>query len=192
MDFVEGVGRRSTVEGAEFMGWVRVDDKSLNGNEKNVLFRNLGGEIPELVDVGYVTGADRIEDSRGVGIIDIEGDGDLDLVVQTIEKPTVLLVNQGTQGHWLRLRLRGTHSNRDAIGARVELRVNGRTLVREISTTGGYISGRSTTCHFGLGEAQSIDELTVFWPRGATTHMRDVPVDQLLDIVEGPITGSGK
>ena len=192
MDFVEGVGRRAEVEGAEFMGWVRVDDKSLNGNEHNVLFRNLGGDLPELVDVAYVAGADRIEDSRGVGIIDIEGDGDLDIVVQTIEKPVVLLVNGGTEGHWLQLRLQGTHSNRDAIGARVEIRVGGRTLMREISTTGGYISGRSTLCHFGLGDHDVIDELVVFWPRGGVTKMRDVSADQLLTIVEGPASRNGK
>ena len=108
-----------------------------------MLFRNRGGVIPELVDAGYVAGADRIEDGRGVGVIDIDLDGDLDLVVQSIEKPAVLLVNDGNSGHWLEVRLRGTHSNRDAVGARIELRIGERTLVREVGTAGGYISGRS-------------------------------------------------
>ena len=184
---VEGVGRRSEVEGAEFLAWVKVGPKSLNGNERNVLFRNMGGQggaLPRLVDAGYVSGADRIEDGRGVGIIDIDGDGDLDLVVQSVEKPVVLLVNQGSPGHWLSVRLRGTRSNRDAIGARVELRIGTRTLVREVTTTGGYISGRSKRCHFGLGGAERIDELTVHWPSGAVTRMNNVAADRVLSIVE--------
>ncbi len=172
------------MEGAEYLRWVKVGKRSFNGRENNVLFRNLGGELPELVDVGYVAGADRIEDGRGVGIIDIDADGDLDLVVQNAERPTVLLVNDGGAGHWLELRLRGTRSNRDAIGARVELFSGGRSQMRELSSTGGYISGRSLLCHFGLGNSERVDQLVVHWPRGGSTVLRDVAADQCLTIVE--------
>ena len=172
------------MEGAEFLSWVRIGRRSLNGNERNVLLRNRGGALPRLADAGYVSGADRIEDGRGVGIIDIDEDGDLDLVVQSVEKPVALLVNQGSAGHWLEVRLRGTRSNRDAIGARVELRVGDRTLLREVSTTGGYISGRSKRCHFGLGAARRVDRLTVHWPSGGVTTMTNVAVDRVLDIEE--------
>ena len=132
-----------------------------------------------------MSGADRIEDGRGVGVIDIDDDGDLDLVVQSVEKPVALLVNQGSPGHWLSVRLRGTRSNRDAIGARVELRIGKRTLLREVTTTGGYISGRSKRCHFGLGAARRVDELTVYWPSGGVTKITNVAVDRALSIVEG-------
>jgi hypothetical protein len=182
MDFVEGVGRASR-EG-DFVGWVRIDDKSLNGNEQNILLRNLGGETPELVRTGYVAGVDRLEDSRGVGVLDIEGDGDLDVVVQGLEKPSVLLVNQGSAGNFLQVRLRGTRSNRDGIGARIEARVGSATLVREVSSTAGYISGRSLMSHFGLGVATSVDELTVIWPSGNTTRLQDVAANQRLLIEE--------
>ncbi len=191
MDFVEGVGRASRKQDAEYFGWVTVGNNSLNGNENNALLRNRGGALPELVSAGYAAGVDRIEDSRGVGILDVDRDGDLDLVVQGVEKPTVLLLNQGPTGHYLQVRLRGTHSNRDAIGARIEAFIGKRVIVREISTTGGYISGRSKMCHFGLGEATTIDRLIVHWPSGTTTRMQNVAADQRLVITEAPTMNAG-
>jgi len=188
MDFVEGVGRPSRSDG-EVLSWVRVDDKSLNGNERNVLLRNLGGDPPVLVPADYVAGVDRIEDSRGVGVLDVDLDGDLDLVVQGCEKPTVLLVNQGTPGNWLEVRLRGTRSNRDAIGARLEARIGDRTMVREVTSTGGYITGRSLMSHFGLGEATSLDELLVLWPSGTRTVLRNVAANRLLVLEEPAALG---
>jgi hypothetical protein len=168
-----------------------VGDKSLNGNERNVLLRNRGGALPELVSAGYVAGVDRIEDSRGVGILDIDLDGDLDLVVQGVEKPSVLLVNQGPAGNYLEVRLRGTRSNRDAIGARIEARVGKRVFLREVTTTGGFISGRSLMCHFGLGDANTVDELTVYWPGSGTTRMKNVRANQRLQIVEPGAVDAG-
>jgi hypothetical protein len=169
------------------MGWVRVGENSLNGNERNVLLRNVGereNALPQLIDAAYVSGVDRIEDGRGVGIIDVDSNGRLDLVVQNAENDAVLLVNQGPAGHWLGVRLQGTISNRDAIGARVEARVGQRTIMREVTTTGGYISGRSLFCHFGLGAATTVDELIVTWPVGGVPRLYDVAVDRVLHLVE--------
>ena len=182
MDFVVGVGQSLDAEG-EFVSWLKVDDKSLNGNERNVLLRNRGGDVPDFAEAGYIAGVDRIEDSRGIGILDIELDGDLDLVVQGVEKPSILLVNQGVEGNYLGVRLRGIH-NRDAIGARLEARIGERILLREVTTTGGFISGRSLLNHFGLGDATVVDELTIFWPGGARTVMRDVAANQMLTVDE--------
>lgn len=84
-----------------------------------------------------MAGADRIEDGRGVGILDIDQDGDLDLVVQSVEKPAVLLVNRGRTGHWLEVRRRGTRSNRDASGARVEVTTSERTVVESPAALAG-------------------------------------------------------
>jgi len=183
MDFVVGVGLAAKFE-AEYVSWVRVGNKSLNGNEQNELLRNIGGTAPAFVPAGYVAGVDRIEDTRGVGVIDLDLDGDLDLVAQGVEKPCLLLVNQGAPGNYLEVRLRGTASNRDAIGARIEARVGSRVFMREVTSTGGYISGRSLMCHFGLGQAKQIDELTVHWPSGTKTVMENVGANQRLAIEE--------
>ncbi len=186
MDFLVGAGQAARVDG-EIVSWVRVGDRSLNGNENNVLLRNVGESTPKFVPSAYVAGVDRIEDSRGVGVIDIDMDGDLDLVVQGVERPAVLLVNQGAVGNYLEVRLRGTLSNRDGIGARIEARIGERTLLREVTTTGGYITGRSLMTHFGLGDAEVVDVLTVHWPSGRASRMRNVKANQQLYIEESSV-----
>lgn len=184
MDFVEGVGQASRVDDGEFFGWVSVGNKSLNGNENNVLLRNRGGDLPTLVSAGYVAGADRLEDTRGVGVFDMDDDGDLDLIVQGVEKPSVLLENRGDKGHFLTVRLRGTRSNRDAIGARVEAHLGKRVIVCEVGTAAGYVSSRSKRCHFGLGDATQVDRLVIHWPSGTRTERRQVAADQHLQLIE--------
>jgi len=170
--------------------YLKIGRNSLNGNENNFLFRNLGGALPEFEPAAYVSGADCIEDSRGVGVFDAEGDGDLDLVVQTVEGPTLLLMNQGSEGHWLQVRLHGVESNREAIGARIDLRIGDRWLTREVGTSSGYISGQSLVAHFGLGAAERVDELRVHWPLGGLTRISSVDADQRLELVEPETLGS--
>ena len=187
MDFVQNVGRRSEIRG-EFGNFVEIGTKSLNGNERNLLYRNIteeGDAAPRFADFAWIANAHRLEDGRGAAAIDIEGDGDLDLIVQSFERPAVLLVNQGAPDrHWLQLRLRGTRSNRDAIGARVVIEAGGRTQSRELASTEGYLTGRSLLVHFGLGAAERVDRLTVHWPSGLKTEMTDVAADRRIEIVE--------
>jgi len=101
-----------------------------------------------------------------------------------MEKPALLLVNQGPAGNWLHVKARGTHSNTDAIGARVEVHIGERTLVREVSSTTAYITGQSLVCHFGLGDVDVVDEVQVHWPRGGVTRLKNVACNQRLEIVE--------
>jgi len=190
MDFVVGIGQSLQVDG-EFVSWLRVGDKSLNGNERNVLLRNRGGETPDFVGAGYVAGVDRLEDTRGLGVIDIDLDGDLDIVVQGVEKPSVLLVNQGTPNNYLEVRLKGV-KNRSGVGARIEARVGSRLIMREVTSTGGFISGRSLMSHFGLRDATRVDELIVYWPSGTRTTLHNVPANQLLWIEEVADGGAGQ
>jgi hypothetical protein len=183
MDFVENVGRRSQV-GGDTGDFIHVGIFSLNGYERDALYRNLGNG--RFADVGYLEGADRIEDGRGAGLIDLEGDGDLDLVVNNYAQPALLLVNRApAEHHWLRLRLRGTRSNRWGIGARVIARHGPHRQSREVSTTAGYLSGQSSHVHFGLGRDRSVEVLTVHWPSGAVDEIRDVPGDAFHEVVEG-------
>ncbi len=157
-------------------------DRSLNGNERNVLYRNLGGN--RFFDVGHLTGSDRIEDGRAVVVTDIERDGDLDLVIQSFRKPLVLLVNQARDTRWLQILLSGTTSNRDALGSRIVLEISDTQQTREVGSTAGYLAGQSPLCHFGLGSAQVVDRLTVSWPSGRRTVLRNVATNQRLKLVE--------
>src|SRR5438093_6772505 len=104
----EGVGRRHAETGT----LVSIGAHSLNGRERNCLFRNNGDGT--FTDVGWVDGADRVEDARGLAVVDYDRDGQLDLVLRNYRQPAVVLHNRGGAGHWLDLRLVGTRSNRDA------------------------------------------------------------------------------
>jgi hypothetical protein len=183
MDFIENVGRRSRVTGDQG-AFIHAGRFSVNGYERNSLWTNLGDG--RFADHAYVLGADAIEDGRGLGTLDIEGDGDLDLVINNYLKPARLFVNRApAANHWLRLELRGTRSNRSAIGARVVIEHGGRREMREVCSTSGYLSGQSLALHFGLGADRSVDRLTIHWPAGGTEVIEDLAADRLHRLVEG-------
>lgn len=178
---LEGVGRR--LEGGDgFL--LDLGDHSLNGRERNCLFRNNGDGT--FTEVGFANGADRIEDGRGVAVFDHDGDGRLDLVLRNYAQPAVLLHNRGEAGHWIAFELRGQRSNRDAVGARLRLRTGDRWQTRVVATGDGYLSSSSRRQHFGLGAETRVDEVQIRWPAGIEQILRDLPVDRAYRIVEQP------
>ena len=190
MDFVENVGRREDVETGELGGFVELGGFSLNGNERNKLFHNEcegPGSPVRFSQRGYLTGCDRTEDARGAAVTDIDADGDLDILIQGFDVPARLLVNQGAAdlGHWLEVKLHGRVSNRDAVGARVVIESNGGTQLREVTNSAGFLTGQTLLLHFGLGEADVVERLRVYWPSGQETTLADIAADQRIQIVEG-------
>jgi hypothetical protein len=192
MDMFDGVGRRRDQISGQL---VNIGNNSLNGNESNCLFRNNGDGT--FSDVGYVNRADRAEDGRGLSVLDFNLDGHLDLVLRNYEQPAQLLRNSAGSGHWLALKLVGSRSNRDAVGARVILRIGAQQQIREVHAGSAYLSGSSLTQHFGLGASERVDSLTVFWPSGGQTVLTDLPVNQQITVEEGkrfnePARGVGR
>jgi hypothetical protein len=178
---MEGVGRRL---GAGKNGvLVDIGSNSLNGRERNVLFRNNADET--FSDVGWVNAADRVEDGRGLAVFDYDNNGSLDLVLRNFRMQTVLLANSGDSHHWASFELTGTRSNRDAVGAKLRLRSGGRWQTRVVATGSGYLSGSSRRAHFGLGDAERIDELVIEWPSGESTGLTNLAVDRIYAIREG-------
>jgi hypothetical protein len=175
----DGVGRRrNETQGAMFF----LGSNSLNGNERDCLFRNNGDGT--FTDVGYVANADRVEDGRGVAIFDYDQDGRPDVALRNYKQPAQLLHNIGATGHWLELKLVGSRSNRDAVGARITLRSAGRLQMREVHAGSGYQSNSSLIQHFGLGDAGRVDEIRIRWPSGSESTLTDVGADQLMVVRE--------
>jgi hypothetical protein len=154
--------------------------------EPLLLFRNLGkGKFKE---VGGTAGLRRLplHSARGAAYADFDNDGDLDILVSNIDEPPQLLENQ-TKGqcNWLGIRLIGTRSNRDAVGAFVTVHSGDLTQYDRVRTGGSYISGNDLRLHFGLGTHETIESLDVTWPTGVVEKIANVPVSRILTIKEG-------
>ena len=142
-----------------------IGDRTWSGYQKQRLFRNLGnGTFREMATEAGVAND---LDGRGIGVADFDRDGRLDLYQTNADQPALLYHNvTENAGRWLEVRLVGTDSNRHAIGARLTLRANGATLLREVNGGNGYASQSSFRVHFGLGANPAIDSLEIRWPGG--------------------------
>ena len=115
---------------------------------------------------------------RGSAFADMDGDGDLDVVMTQIAGPPLLLRNdQKLNHHWLRLKLIGTKSNRDAVGAWVKVRVGSQRLSRQVMAARSYLSQSELTVTFGLGTASRVEEILVVWPGGAEQKLNEWRLD---------------
>ena len=172
------------------------------------LFRGLPGGRFEETTAGVGPDLPRPVVARGAAYGDFDGDGDLDLVFTTSGGPAVLLRNDGGNAHpWIRLRLQGTASNRDAVGARVRVTSGGRTQSRTVRASASYASESEMTLTFGLGGAGAAAaaggpgllaparaasapavEVEVRWPNGAVETFHALEAGRLHLLVEG--TGS--
>ena len=124
---------------------------------------------------------------RGAAYADIDGDGDLDILITQNGGPPLLLRNDQALGHhWLRVKLTGTGVNRDATGAWVELRAGGMLQRRQLMPTRSYLSQVEPVLTFGLGNADHIDSLEVLWPDGSRQAVTDIHIDTLLEITQTP------
>jgi hypothetical protein len=159
--------------------------------QRKLLFRNDGGG--KFTEVGRVSGPGFALEAigRGLAAADIDNDGNLDLLVTNNGAQVDLLRNEGGTGNNAELvRTVGTRSNRDGIGARLRLTVGGTTEVREVKAGSGYLGQSDLRVHFGLGRSSQIDQLEIRWPAGGTDVVRNLPVNQILTVVEGKgVTG---
>jgi len=154
--------------------------------EPLLLFRNQGnGKFREVGDAAGLH-ALSLRSARGGAYCDYDNDGDVDIVVSNIDEPPQILRNDGgNTGHWLEMKLIGTKSNRDAIGALVKVRSGDLVQWGRVRTGGSYISGNDPRLHFGLGASDSADVIEIRWPSGAIETLNHVPANRILAIKEG-------
>ena len=154
--------------------------------ERPFLFRNLGNG--KFEEIGLRSGIDMAKRrvGRGLAVADFSNRGRLDLLMSVLDGSPVLLRNESaTTGHWLRIKLRGSRSNRDGFGARVEITTSQMTQSDEARANSSFESASDPRLHFGLGSATRVDSITVHWPSGKIDQARKEAADQELLIEEG-------
>jgi hypothetical protein len=155
--------------------------------EPRKLYRNTGGG--RFVDASATQKAAFLAPrvGRGLAVGDYDNDGALDLLVSNNGEEAQLFRNQQgpRRNHWLGLRLIGTKSNRDAIGARLKL-VAGRLTSYDQAKGGmSYCSAQDPRIYFGLGQNTRVDTLEILWPSGKRELLKDIPAGQILTVEEG-------
>jgi hypothetical protein len=154
--------------------------------EPRFLYWNTGhGTFKDLSKISGPGLTERLS-GRGLAIADLWNDGRLEAVINNLSDRPLLLVNRAANGnHWLGVQLRGTTSNRSAIGARVVLQGSKRSWVDEVRSGSSYNSSSDLRLHFGLGKENSVKELVVRWPSGSRESFSVAGVDRFIELVEG-------
>jgi len=160
--------------------------------QRKLLYQNLhNGHFADIsLQVG--SGISEPVASRGAAFGDFDNDGDIDVVVNTVNDYPQLLRCDSKLGHnWIKIRTIGTKSNRSGIGARLVCvtQMPGGSKphrqIDEVRSGGGYFSQNDLRVHFGLGKAEKVDVLEVHWPSGLVDTLKDVKANQVVFVKEG-------
>lgn len=211
-------------QSADAADWPPMGNRDLSGYEPSRLFlqkprreepSSNSGETPQFFEVAERVGIDDLWNGRGVAVFDLENDGDLDIYIANQGAPSCLYRNELLRGtvavggpHFLGLELVGRPdspvalgkrrlaSTAGAVGARVELRANGRLQVRDVAGGRGFAGQSAARLCFGLGEREvAMEKLTILWPSGRVQTFSGPELASFLDrttrVVEGEPVGGG-
>ncbi len=163
-----------------------VDNLTWNAKQHDTIFENVDGKT--LVDVTEKMGPDFSVKGyqRGSAFVDLNNDGFLDLVVTSLgEKPRILMNNALSGNHWIMFDLLGKKSNRNGIGATIQVTTgSGRALYNHVTTSVGFMSSSDRRVHFGLGSETKISHVEIRWPSGIVQRIPHPAINQILRVEE--------
>ncbi len=174
-------GNRAIISDAK--NWPAMEGRSLSGYQTNKIWINDGaGRFQEVADA--VGGSLKL-DSRAIAMGDFWNDGTLDLIVASQGGSVKLYKNHlASDRHWIGFKLKGSESNRSAIGAEVQLYWDGKSQLQVVSGGSGFASQNQRPVYFGIGRSTGIDRVEIQWPSGHLQTIRSPEVDSLHTIVE--------
>ena len=177
--------------GADFLAFTQMLPQQ---KLRNYLFKN-NGDL-SFADVSDIWTASEPSFSNGAVYTDLDNDGDLDLVVNNINKEAEILKNLSTEnmkGNFLQIKFKGPDENKTGVGAMAKIHLDdGSRQIRQLIHTRGFLSAVSGKLHFGLGDKTEVPALEIIWPDGKIQLLKDVSANQLLIIDYQDATEDGK
>jgi tetratricopeptide (TPR) repeat protein len=171
-------------------GWNAINelirsDASWSGGERNVLYVN--NHDGTFSDASGVAGLDAIEDSRAFALADLDHDGRLEIVLKNRNAPQLRILRNAMKDlpASIAFRLRGTKSNRDAIGAAITIEAAGRVQTKYLQAGSGFLSQHTKEVFFGIGSSEPFISARIRWPSGDTQPLTQVPTNHRIEIREG-------
>jgi enediyne biosynthesis protein E4 len=156
---------------------------NLSSFERNRAYLNVKGE--NFLEISHLSGADSDGDGRSVVAADFWNRGQMDLIVRQAGGGALMLYeNRFPKKHYLEVSLRGHKSNRQGIGARLVATVKGQQIVRELYPANSYLSQSPSMVHFGLGDCETVESLTIRWPSGKEQVLKNLKGDRHILIDE--------
>ncbi|RXH54219.1 FG-GAP-like repeat-containing protein [Granulicella sibirica] len=159
-------------------------DSSWSGHERNVALANNGDGT--FTEVSGPLGLDFLEDGRSFALSDLDGDGRLEIILKNRNGPQIRILHNNMEhlGDAIAFRLRGTHSNRDAIGTVITLHCGDLVQTRSLQAGSGFLSQHTKELFFGLGNGTEPIHANIRWPSGESQQFHDLPRNTRIQIVE--------
>jgi Flp pilus assembly protein TadD/peroxiredoxin len=172
------------------LGWNAINelirsDASWNGYERNVFYTN--NHDGTFSDVSGTAGLDFLDDSRSFALADLDHDGRLEVILKNRNAPQLRILHNTMRdlGSSITFRLRGTKSNRDAIGTAITVEAEGRRQTKYLQAGSGFLSQHTKELFFGVGKSQGTVRATIRWPSGLRQAFDQIPVNRRIEIEEG-------
>lgn len=176
---------RSYEQGWDAISRLIHQDGSWSGHERNTFYLNNGDGT--FTDASGISGLAFPDDGRAFAMFDFDGDGDLDLALKSRTRPQLRILRNdvGNERRAITFSLEARSGNRDAIGARIQIKTATASRQKSVHSVSGYLSQSSRRVHFGLEGMGEIESVTIRWPGGRVQTLQGVPSNHLIRVIEG-------